>query len=155
MSAVITPKRRFLSRRSLAAIAVAIVAAAGIASWRVFWVPQSAPVDSSRTFRDFSTILAEYQENGWECAMGPEGDGPYRSPVDGKCYSLIVGIQTHFKYRNELGEIDVTIPGFVDRAFAIAPLETTNGHLTYIVLEQQLPPDNEARQLAEKAFRDR
>ena len=155
MSAATTPKRRFVTRRLLAAITVVIVAGAGIASWRIFSIPRTEEPDRARTFRDLSTILAEYHLNGWECAIGPEGDGPYRSPEDGKCYSLIVGIQTHFKYRNEFGEIDVTIPDFVDRAFAIAPLETRDGHLTYILLEQQLPPDNEARQLAEKAIHDR
>jgi hypothetical protein len=155
MSAVLPTKRRLFRGQWTVAIAVVFVAGVGLGAWRYFWVPPPAAPDPSTTFRDLSTILAEYAKNGWECAMGPEGVGPFRSPVDCKGYSLLVGIETRFKYRNEFGEIDVTVPGSVDRGYFIAPLETADGRLTYMILEKKLPPDNLARQLAEKAMLER
>ena len=153
MSATSASDRRFFRKRWLLALAVVIVVGACLGVWRYFWMPRPPAPDPSRTFRDLPTILAEY-EKGWECAVGPERDGPFRSPEDCKGYSLIVGMQGPIKYRNQFGEIDVTIPYAVDRAYAVIPLETADGQLTYIILEKLLPPDDPARQRAEKGNRD-
>jgi hypothetical protein len=155
MSAVTNARRRSKKGQWILAFAILIIAGFYLIAFRHFFVPRATPPDPSRTFRELAIILAEYREDGWECVVPPEDDGPYRFPVDCKGYSLIVGAQMRFKYGNEFGQIDVTVPGAVDRGYFIAPLETSKGRLTYIILEKQLPPDNPARQLAEKAIRER
>jgi hypothetical protein len=155
MSAVTTARGRFLGRRWLIAIALMIVAGAGIVCWRVYWVPKPATSDPSRTFRDLSAILVEYRENGWDVAIGPRSDGPFRSPPDIEFPPTAVGGKTRFVYRNDLGEIDVAITGDVDRAHLVLPLETADGRLTYMILEKVVPPEDPARKLAEERARER
>src|SRR5688572_24771811 len=128
MSPSTAVRRRFFGRRWVIAAAVLFFAAAGIVCWRVFWMAKPAAPDPSRTFRELSTILAEYRANGWDIAIGPRSDGPFRSPPDIEFPPTAVGGgETRFVYRNELGEIDVTITGDVDRAHLVLPLETADG----------------------------
>lgn len=150
MSPVTAPKHRFLRRRWLVAIALMVVAGAGIVCWRVFWMPRPPGPDPSRTFRDLETIVTEYRENGWDIATGPRSDGPFRSPENFEPMATAVGGKTRFVYRNGFGEIDITITSDVDRAHLVLPLETADGRLTYMILEKIVPPDDRDRKRAER-----
>jgi hypothetical protein len=130
---------------------------AGVGAWLA-----GKPVDSDapgipqkyRELRSLTEILADHRNDRWEVIVGPEGDGPFRSPEDMIGFSAPVGASVRFRYVNEFGQIDYLTPAAVDRGYLVVPLISADKRLTFMVLEKALPPEDPARKLAEKWWRN-